>query len=354
MIKQLAFTRFLAAILIVFFHYGKNFDWLENSSISYIINKSNIAVNYFFVLSGFVMMIAYNKSSKIYFLDFIFKRLFRIYPLYLLALLIVLLVLIDKENNLFEILISVFMIQSWVPNKALIINFTGWSIAVEMFFYLIFPWLFNNIYKKYRLNVIIYLVMLFWMFSQFIYLFIKIDFIKIGDFYSVVDLNYLPIFHLNSFLLGNLIGLIYYKLSRKRFKNLLILNLFIFCLIIYILKFNIYYHNGLLSVLFALLILSISISNDFLNRFFSKNIFVFLGDVSYGIYILQFPIWIIFSDYRISKLFYLDKQNDLEIIFLIKLTILIFISIFSYLFFENPLKNRLNSLIVIFKQFKKA
>lgn len=349
MIKQLAFTRFLAAILVVFFHYGKNFEWLESNSISYIINKSNIAVNYFFVLSGFVMMIAYNKSNKICFLDFIFKRLFRIYPLYLLALLIVLLVLINQKNNLFEILISVFMVQSWVPNKALIINFTGWSIVVEMFFYLLFPWLFNNFYKKYKLTVIFFIVTFFWAFSQLIYFLIEIDFLNVGGFYKITDLNYLPIFHLNSFLLGNLVGLVYFKLPKERFKNFLILNLFILSLIIYILKFNIYYHNGLLSGLFALLILSISISNDFLNRFFSKNIFIFLGDVSYGIYILQFPVWLVFSDYRISKLFYLDKQNDLEMIFFIKLIILICVSILSYLFFENPLKKRLNLLVLKYK-----
>jgi len=58
-INQITFTRFIAALSVVFFHYGSHtlpssLPWLKES-----ITAGPIAVNYFYVLSGFIMAIAY-------------------------------------------------------------------------------------------------------------------------------------------------------------------------------------------------------------------------------------------------------------------------------------------------------
>ena len=57
-LEQLTFTRYIAALSVVFFHYGAwvfpaNIPWLNP-----ILAAGPIAVSYFYVLSGFIMAIA--------------------------------------------------------------------------------------------------------------------------------------------------------------------------------------------------------------------------------------------------------------------------------------------------------
>jgi len=57
-------------------------------TFDFIIRLSNTFVSYFFILSGFVMVIAYYNIEKktVSALDFYWNRLVRIYPVYILAL----------------------------------------------------------------------------------------------------------------------------------------------------------------------------------------------------------------------------------------------------------------------------
>ena len=89
-IEQLTFTRFLAAISIVIFHYGDQIFLFNNKYVQFIFGQANIGVSYFFILSGFVMIIAYNTNSKINFFQYLKNRLARIYPVYLFAIFLLL------------------------------------------------------------------------------------------------------------------------------------------------------------------------------------------------------------------------------------------------------------------------
>ncbi|MDW5290748.1 hypothetical protein [Formosa sp. PL04] len=62
-LEQITFTRFLAAISIVIFHHGKNIFPFNQEGVSFIIKQANIGVSYFFILSGFVMVIAYGNKK---------------------------------------------------------------------------------------------------------------------------------------------------------------------------------------------------------------------------------------------------------------------------------------------------
>ncbi len=79
-IEQLTFTRFIAAISIVIFHYGRNITPLNYCD--FVFCQANMAVSYFFVLSGFVMAIAYRDNKRVHFGRFIQRRFARIYPVY--------------------------------------------------------------------------------------------------------------------------------------------------------------------------------------------------------------------------------------------------------------------------------
>lgn len=344
-IEQLTFTRFLAAISIVIFHYGKEINLFYNEYSSFIFKQANVGVSYFFVLSGFVMIIAYGNRDKINFFEYIKNRLARIYPVYLLAILLIIGINLFQNINKLDLLLNIFMLQSWIPEKALTLNFPGWSLSVELFFYVSFPILLNHFYSKQSLKYLTIWIVLFWIFSQIIFHLMLNGTLELS-IYSTKDIPYYPLMHFNEFLIGNLAGLYFIKKLKNKQNNFQIPILLTILILIILLKFpfGLNYHNGLLSIIFVPMIILISLSNDTFTKLISKNIFVFLGEISFGIYILQFPVWSIFSDYRMQKYFGLNKEIDFTTSFFIRLIILILLASLSYLFFEKPIRNRIKKL----------
>lgn len=343
MIKQLAFTRFIAAIAVVFFHYGTALSQPIQDLFLVFIKKGYVFVNYFFVLSGFVMIIAYSKMERINFVSFLQNRLARIYPIYLLSLLFIILIYFENKANFQDIFWNVLMVQTWIPAKALTLNFPSWSLSVELFFYVVFPCLFNTIYKKFSLQFSLVFAFSIWVISQIIYVFLWKSTTTSWFVYSFEDYNYLPLLHLNSFIIGNVTGLIY--LNWKSAPNNINVKLIGLIFFIYIcLQYELPIHNGLLSAFFAYGIYLFSKSTSFVTQFFSKNIFFLLGEISFGVYILQYPIFTIATSFRVAKYFNLDLQKDVDLIFLIKVIILLAVAVLSYYFIENPLRKLIRNL----------
>lgn len=344
-IEQLTFTRFIAAISIVIFHYGQNSILFNNQYVDFIFKQANVGVSYFFILSGFVMIIAYRGQEKINFLEYIKNRLARIYPVYLLAIFIILALKIFRNINITDLFLNIFMIQSWFPQKALTINFPGWSLSVELFFYVTFPFLINKVYAKQKLKNNTIWIILFWLISQTVFYLITHNNLKI-PYYEIKDIFYNPFMHLNEFLIGNLAGLLFITKLKNKQKNYLPFIILLIFSLIFLLKFPIGldFHNGFLAIIFVPLILLISLSNDKITKIFSNNKFVFLGEISFGLYILQVPVWMIFSDYRMEKYFSLNKESDFTSSFIIRLFILLILSSLSYIYFEKPLRNKIKKL----------
>ena len=349
-IEQLTFTRFIAAMAIVVFHFGDHSILFTNKYVAFLFNQANVGVSYFFILSGFVMIVAYNNKDKIYFAEYLKNRLARIYPIYLLALLLFLIAFfvenLSNKIHISDLLLNISMLQAWVPSKALSLNYPSWSLSVEMLFYISFPLLYNFFYKKSNLKNIAIWIVLFWIVTQiFFHLVVQMKVVEI-PYFSVLDLKYHPVFHFNEFLIGNLLGLFYVQKLLGREKNYLTLILFLLLALVLLLKFRfgLNFHNGLLSVVFAPLILFISLSTDKLTKIFTNPSLIFLGEISFGIYILQVPIWAIFSDYKLNKYLGLDYQKDFTVSFIIRLIILIVFSSLSYLYFETPIRNRIKNI----------
>ncbi|AYN00060.1 acyltransferase [Chryseobacterium sp. 3008163] len=113
-----------------------------------IVSNAHIGVSYFFILSGFIMIIAYN-NKNINVLNYYKNRFARIYPMYIFALLLFL--VITKNNNNEQIFYNVVGLQSWIPGFPLTLNTPGWSISVEIFFtayFLLFFTFLKNILLK--------------------------------------------------------------------------------------------------------------------------------------------------------------------------------------------------------------
>lgn len=161
-IKTLTSLRFLFAIWVVFAHTGLDPYYGSVASNSEIfINLSQhgyLGVSFFFVLSGFILVISVKNEFKIR--EFYVNRFSRIYPTYLLAMSISLYIpykyLVNKNYQIsgididgkvvFFVLIfvSIFLLQSWIAISGHLWNPPAWSLSAEFFFYLIFP----IVYKK--------------------------------------------------------------------------------------------------------------------------------------------------------------------------------------------------------------
>jgi len=153
-LPALTSLRFFAAFHVLMFHsfvmqgLGWAPAWLRQfASIGYV------AVSMFFVLSGFVLTYTYS-GIDIKIGSFWRARLARLYPVYLLSLLITgpfffYAVLRTQDPYLGHFkshltstaILVITMLQAWSPLAALGWNGPAWAVSVEIFFYLVFPFL---------------------------------------------------------------------------------------------------------------------------------------------------------------------------------------------------------------------
>lgn len=332
-IEQLTFTRFIAAVSIVVFHFGKDIFPFQSTLLHPLVLSANTGVSYFFILSGFVMIIAYHKQPKVDFLQYYIFRTARIFPAFLMSLFLMLLYLfitgIDIEPK--NLILQALLLHSWIKEYCLSLNFPSWSLSVEILFYLLFPFFFNHLYKKYKRRHLALCILLFWILSQLSFILIQYSGTIQPDIKNYV--LYFPFLHLNEFLAGNLLGLFFTSRSFN-FKSSVI-SIIVFCFLLALLHTNIpslYFHNGLLVPVFCLLIFLITSDNWFVTSIFKHKYLILLGEISYGIYIYQLPV------YKLSMFFFRKvlKFPPIDLLFYICLLILIVISYLSYKYIETP------------------
>lgn len=149
-IDALTSLRGLAAWWVVIFHCRSALaPHLSDTALSFAAH-GNLAVDMFFVLSGFVMYLNYAPrlegtwSSAA---DFLYRRVARIYPLHLFMLLAfaAYVLTLRQAGSSVEaydpvyFIQSLLLIQNWGFTSKLAWNEPAWSISTEMFAYLMFP-----------------------------------------------------------------------------------------------------------------------------------------------------------------------------------------------------------------------
>ncbi|TSJ40327.1 acyltransferase [Mucilaginibacter corticis] len=345
-IEQLTFTRFIAALGIVIFHFGKGVFPFDHGVLFILINHFNVAVSYFFCLSGFVMVVAYSNGDKqINTKNYYINRVAKIYPVYILALALMLFSL--KDINYLQLAAEALLLHTVIPPYVLSYNLPDWSLSVELFFYLLFPLIYNRVYLGSSLKKTALWVIGFWVISQ-VACFIVFNITGPVPAYYDKILFYGPLTHLNEFLMGNLFGFIYLQWHKKGyFKNDLALSvcfmlLMVGCLLLPLLKSTGFqpvanFHNGLLAILFGPFILLLALNNGYISRFLSMRLFVYLGEISYCVYILQYPVFSILN--RVIKF-----QNQAVNLYLITAVLLV-CSMMVYQLVELPGKQLLKKVL---------
>jgi peptidoglycan/LPS O-acetylase OafA/YrhL len=342
-IDALTSTRGFAAILVVIFHFGKevfpfNCDWS-------FFGVGNIAVSYFFVLSGFVMFLTYNNRG-IGYGEFIKRRFARIAPVYYLALLLAIFPelylhyikhdYLLEEDFYLKLFLSVFFLHAYIPGYALVLNSVSWTLCVEFFFYFLFPFLLLLIRKP---RIFMRITFALFIISQCIHLYLA-NYLhqRYGPLAEFCFYN--PVLHLNEFLIG-MAGAYFYPLLKNKihFKTKFI-SLGLFIVIVFVIQFFSSYasfHNGLLAPLFILFIIAVAAENPGMLNYFPL---VFMGEISYGIYILQRPVHYFIADQLNVKFFHLTTIP----LFYLYFMVLLLISSLSYYFIEKPLRTKINSI----------
>lgn len=342
---QLTFFRFIAAAIVVNFHFGASATGLTGFWMA-----GPHMVTFFFVLSGFVITHSHI-NQEISFLSFYRTRLARIYPVYLLALLLAIPIQITPRETS-AIALNISLLQSWISPYPLTVNPPGWSLSVEAFFYALFPFL-AFFTKKLKLSAvkIAGFTLLVWGITQVF----TIRCFSTSCYQGFPSLShdlifYFPPTHLCSFLIGCAGAVGWPALSRTGKKLLasrwvLILGFAItFAVIHYethishIIGRHLPFAASLLAPLFLVNILAMCADESSMAKILSRRPFVLLGESSYAMYILQLPIFI-FSSKVLSTYF---PTRDI-VGYLIFLLVLIGVAIGVHLSVERPLNRWLRS-----------
>lgn len=149
-IEPLTWARFFAALAVVLHHYSRYVNTAPNPSGVAI---GSLAVDFFFVLSGFVLAHVYGSRPATSWSAtwmFLIARLSKIYPLHLLTLIFYVAIgayaargglhISDPEKyDPAQIIPNVFLVHAWGFSDRGSFNYPSWSISAEWFAYMLFP-----------------------------------------------------------------------------------------------------------------------------------------------------------------------------------------------------------------------
>ncbi|MEG3975966.1 acyltransferase [Microcoleus sp. herbarium8] len=282
--------RGIAALLVVLFHLNDmSLDRLKKDTFFNLFESGWSGVDYFFVLSGFIMVYVHRSAigNKDQLKSFLVKRAVRIYPIYWIVTLIVLvffLVIPGFANNqdlgFGKIITSLLLL----PNQNLPILNVGWTLIYELYFYFLFS---IAIWLKPKHSVPILSTLLF---------------VTILHYLKIVEFDGGYAFLLNlvfgdmnlEFVLGCLAGYIVIKFASKISKNRWILfgaaNLgYVVLLVIFATTKLEVDRISTFGVLATLLIIG-SASIDLKDSPKVPQILTYLGDASYSIFLLHGPL----------------------------------------------------------------
>lgn len=144
--------RGICALLVVFYHLHVVDTFIQLP----FFRQDEVLLNFFFVLSGFVLAHTYGMKPNLAFKSFVISRIFRLYPLHVFMLVFFILFetirLIAYKNGFHlnnvpfsgtfapeEILPNLLLVQAWTTlTDTMSFNYPSWTISIEFYIYMLF------------------------------------------------------------------------------------------------------------------------------------------------------------------------------------------------------------------------
>lgn len=335
MIFPIQGLRAIAALYVLFLHSTQLRGMFDNTG--------EFCVALLFIISGFLMAEKKVADARL----FTTEKVAKLYPVNILCLLIA--VYIFRKELYYRwpaYLCNLFLVQSWVPNPDFYF-FSGdpvsWFLSDIMLAYLLFPWLSKLFKSHFTAGIIIFLTLsgITILAAQFLYPQNKIDgLVYIAPYSRILD-----------FMAGMIAGIIASGLRRFNDNRMQAVSLVVLILALCTVSFI----PKSISLTFwwyipcALLIISLSQGdgrNGFLGKILSGRFLVWLGDISFGIFMYHFPIiWIMdVSAHKFGFTITPATQLILALIFTV------FAAYLSKKYFEHPVNARIHQLIYRHKE----
>ncbi|WP_339266750.1 acyltransferase [Paenibacillus sp. FSL R5-0470] len=336
-LNSLQSMRGIAALTVLFFHATLLFSTLDYDFFNGVFQQGYAGVDLFFVISGFVIYyihkidIGVSKKGKAFFV----KRFLRVYPIYWLILVFLIPVYFlipsfgdEETRNVGNLIKSVLLIPQPPEHMPLTV---AWTLSHEILFYLMFG---SLIILKKRAS---YPIIIAWLFATLI--------LFLVDFADGVSFNYWLDFLFNAFNLEFLGGLFAAHLILNN-KNKYGMYFIIIGLVYFILSWgNDYYGflriNRVISYgIPSFLLIYGMVSYEVLKKIRIPKVFVFLGDASYSIYLIHYPLLSVLNKIFLKLNIYTTLGYLAATLLVILLTIII--SCVFHTIIEKPLLNVLN------------
>ncbi len=308
--------RFVAAMAVVVSHFDyRGLVSVPAAAIEFL-DHGRTAVALFFVLSGFIL--AYNYmglSGSAERTRFYASRIARIYPVTLLALglgsvgvayavlhpgtgvLLDWYALDDASPSLLaaSFLAQLTMTTAWFPLAVMTQPWNGpaWSIACEMFFYALFPFLIAKL-RNLRWLHIAYVLIGGWLFQMLLILAAR-------TFAPPEQMGYLayqfPLVHLFEFVMGIAAAIVFVRGGRewlsRGFRRGLTLIVALVPLTLLSLVRPVQPDYFLMTPLLGLLILGLAVNPAGRTGFLASRPLILLGEASFALYLIHAPLMMI-------------------------------------------------------------
>ncbi len=335
--------RGIAILSVIAVHTSQHGTNLYPKLIQNLMNEGARGVQLFYVASAFTLFLSYNyrKGKEIHTnRNFYLRRYFRIAPLYYLGIIYYFLFYSSETTSAFNVFSNFLFVHGlspyWIDNLVP----GGWSITVEMTFYLIFPFIAKKI------NTLNQAVK-FTLFSCICTAILKIILIKYPLIHeSDVWAHYLFLFFPNHLPVFGIGIIAYFIIDRKDYQlsPFSLILLFIVLIIQFIwetIEWVAFIPNHLFfGAAFLVLLLALQKKEYVL---VVNKVTCFMGKISYSAYLVHFAVLFFMS--KINFVDFVDTTNNIYSLlnYLIRFCLVVlctaFISYLTFRIIEIPFQN---------------
>ena len=313
-LRALTGLRFLAALPVVLFHVLPRREM--SATAGALADLGYISVGLFFILSGFVLTYAYSgRNGEVDKPTFYRNRFARVYPVYALAMLLALpafarayewLQLPRGEFGL-DVLLRFLLVHAWHPGTMKYYNVPSWSLSVEAFFYLIFPFLLPSVFRIRPAEVprSLIAVLALALFAPALFEWAYPGATPASESYRVLMIKFHPLVRLPEFIAGMLLGRLFVArstvLTPARADLLVGGSLLAIVLAIALAMPYVLLHTGGLAIAFSVLVWALASGQGRAASWLGSRPLVHLGEASYALYILHVPLFGILEQAAASR-----------------------------------------------------